>query len=38
VKKILQGAERDDVVRLDSLSDPRSINAFVAYASTRAPA
>jgi acetoacetyl-CoA synthetase len=38
VKKILQGAERDDVVRLDALSDPRSINAFVAYASTRAPA
>jgi len=38
VKKILQGAERDDVVRLDSLSDPRSINAFVAYASTRTPA
>jgi acetoacetyl-CoA synthetase len=38
VKKILQGADRDDVVRLDALSDPRSINAFVAYASTRAPA
>jgi acetoacetyl-CoA synthetase len=38
VKKILLGAERDDVVRLDALSDPRSINAFVAYASTRAPA
>jgi acetoacetyl-CoA synthetase len=38
VKKILQGAERDDVVRLDALSDPRSINAFVVYASTRTPA
>jgi acetoacetyl-CoA synthetase len=38
VKKILQGSERDDVVRLDALSDPRSINAFVAYANTRAPA
>jgi acetoacetyl-CoA synthetase len=38
VKKILQGAERDDVVRLDALSDPRSINAFVAYASTRVSA
>ncbi|HEY2601341.1 MAG TPA: acetoacetate--CoA ligase [Thermoleophilaceae bacterium] len=38
VKKILQGADRDDVVRLDALSDPRSIDAFVEYASTRAPA
>jgi acetoacetyl-CoA synthetase len=38
VKKILQGADRDDVVRLDALSDPRSINAFVAYAGTRTPA
>jgi acetoacetyl-CoA synthetase len=38
VKRILQGAERDDVVRLDALSDPSSIEAFVDYASTRAPA
>jgi acetoacetyl-CoA synthetase len=38
VKRILQGAARDDVVRRDALSDPASIDAFVDYASTRAPA
>ena len=38
VKRILQGAARDDVVRLDALSDPSSIDAFVEYAGTRAPA
>jgi acetoacetyl-CoA synthetase len=38
VKRILQGAARDDVVRLDALSDPSSIDAFVEYASSRAPA
>jgi len=38
VKRILQGAHRDDVVRLDALSDPTSIDAFVEYAGTRAPA
>ena len=38
VKRILQGAARDDVVRLDALSDPTSIDAFVEYASSRAPA
>jgi len=38
VKRILQGADRDDVVRLDALSDPRSIDAFVQYAGTRTPA
>jgi acetoacetyl-CoA synthetase len=38
VKRILQGADRDDVVRLDALSDPGSIDAFVEYAGTRAAA
>jgi acetoacetyl-CoA synthetase len=38
VKRILQGAARDDVVRLDALLDPDSIEALVAYASSRAPA
>jgi acetoacetyl-CoA synthetase len=38
VKRILQGAARDEVVRRDALSDPASIDAFVDYASTRAPA
>jgi acetoacetyl-CoA synthetase len=37
VKRILQGAARDDVVRLDALSDPGSIEAFVDYASSRVP-
>ena len=32
VKRILQGADRDDVVRRDALSDPASIDVFVAYA------
>jgi acetoacetyl-CoA synthetase len=38
VKRILQGAERDDVVRSDALLDPGSIDAFVDYASSRTPA
>jgi acetoacetyl-CoA synthetase len=38
VKRILQGAPRDEVVRRDALSDPDSIDAFVDYAQTRAPA
>jgi acetoacetyl-CoA synthetase len=38
VKRILQGARRDDVVRSDALSDPGSIDAYVEYASSRAPA
>jgi acetoacetyl-CoA synthetase len=38
VKRILQGASRDDVVRRDALSNPASIDAFVDYAGSRAPA
>ena len=38
VKRILQGAPRDDVVRRDALSNPASIDAFVDYAQTRTPA
>jgi acetoacetyl-CoA synthetase len=38
VKRILQGADRDDVVRRDALADPASIDAYVEYALTRAPA
>ena len=38
VKRILQGADRDDVVRRDALSDPASIDAYVEYAHSRAPA
>jgi acetoacetyl-CoA synthetase len=38
VKRILQGADRDDVVRKDALSDPQSIDAFVDYAGSRTPA
>jgi len=38
VKRILQGADRDDVVRRDALSDPKSIDAFVDYAGSRTPA
>jgi acetoacetyl-CoA synthetase len=38
VKRILQGADRDEVVRRDALSDPKSIDAFVDYAGSRAPA
>jgi acetoacetyl-CoA synthetase len=38
VKRILQGAERDEVVRSDALLDPGSIDAFVDYASSRTPA
>jgi acetoacetyl-CoA synthetase len=38
VKRILQGAARDDVVRRDALSNPASIDAFVDYAGSRAPA
>jgi acetoacetyl-CoA synthetase len=38
VKRILQGARRDEVVRRDALSDPGSIDAFVEYADSRAPA
>jgi acetoacetyl-CoA synthetase len=38
VKRILQGAPWDEVVRRDALSDPDSIDAFVDYAQTRAPA
>ena len=36
--RILQGADRDDVVRRDALSDPKSIDAFVDYAGSRTPA
>ncbi|HKN93000.1 MAG TPA: acetoacetate--CoA ligase [Thermoleophilaceae bacterium] len=38
VKRILQGANRDDVVRRDSLADPTSIDAYVEYALSRTPA
>jgi acetoacetyl-CoA synthetase len=38
VKRILLGARRDEVVRRDALSDPGSIDAFVQYADSRAPA
>jgi acetoacetyl-CoA synthetase len=38
VKRILQGANRDDVVRRDALSNPSSIDAFVDYAQSRTPA
>jgi acetoacetyl-CoA synthetase len=38
VKRILQGARRDEVVRRDALLDPGSIDAFVDYAGSRAPA
>ena len=38
VKRILQGADREDVVRRDALADPASIDAYVEYALTRAPA
>ncbi len=38
VKRILQGADRDDVVRRDALSDPASIDVFVEFADSRTPA
>jgi acetoacetyl-CoA synthetase len=38
VKRILQGAPRDDVVRRDALSNPAAIDAFVDYAQSRTPA
>ena len=37
VKRILQGADRDDVVRRDALSDPASIDVFVEFAGSRTP-
>jgi acetoacetyl-CoA synthetase len=38
VKKILQGAQPDDVVSRDVLADPASLDAYVAHAADRRPA